>query len=263
MTSSNPPGARPAARRRAALLAACLAPLLAACGGAAAQVQLPVKAAATTSAQPAAAPLTPRQQVVVAFTGYTAAMTAAFDSRSPAQVRQLLRPVPRQGDDLERGPGLQPGLGTARDQLRPRRASHHRRARSGPARPGCTTATTPASPAWPTPGPARSCPARSAVPHDNLVTRLESRRRALARRRADHRGRPVRGVRRVAAALLLDREPCSPRPRCPARRGARRGGQRRRLVHRRPRRPVDHGAVPVRLWRRRQSGRRRQWRAAR
>jgi hypothetical protein len=92
MTSSDPPrlGRLPAAR--AALLAACLAPLLAACGGAAAQVQLPVKAAAATSAQPAAAPLTPRQQVVVAFTGYTVAMTAAFNSHSPAQVRQLLGP---------------------------------------------------------------------------------------------------------------------------------------------------------------------------
>jgi hypothetical protein len=92
MTSSNPPplGRLPSAM--AALLAAGLAPLLAACGGAAAQVQLPVKAAAATSASPAAPALTPRQQVVVAFSGYTAAMTAAFDSRSPSQVRQLLGP---------------------------------------------------------------------------------------------------------------------------------------------------------------------------
>jgi hypothetical protein len=76
-----------------AMLAACLAPLLAACAGAAAQVHLPAKAAATRSAAPAAPPAqTPRQQVVAAFTGYTAAMAAAFDSRSPAQVRQLLRP---------------------------------------------------------------------------------------------------------------------------------------------------------------------------
>lgn len=92
MTSSTPPrrGRLPSAR--AALLAACLAPLVAACGGAAAQVQLPVKAAAATPAPAAAVRLTPRQQVVVAFTRYTAAMAAAFDSRSPAQVRQLLRP---------------------------------------------------------------------------------------------------------------------------------------------------------------------------
>jgi len=75
-----------------ALLAACLVPLLAACAGAAAQVHLPAKAAATTSARPAPVPLTPRQQVVSAFTGYTAAMAAAFDSRSPAQVRELLHP---------------------------------------------------------------------------------------------------------------------------------------------------------------------------
>lgn len=92
MTSSTPPrpGRLPSAR--AALLAAFLTPLLAACGGAAAQVQLPAKVAATTSAPPAVRPLTPRQQVAVAFSGYTAAMTAAFDSRSPAQVRQLLTP---------------------------------------------------------------------------------------------------------------------------------------------------------------------------
>jgi hypothetical protein len=92
MTLSTPPrlGRLPSAR--AALLAACLAPLLAACGGAAAQVQLPARVAATRSAPPAVTPLTPRQQVVVAFSGYTSAMTAAFDSRSPAQVRQLLTP---------------------------------------------------------------------------------------------------------------------------------------------------------------------------
>jgi hypothetical protein len=75
-----------------ALLAACLAPSLAACAGAAAQVNLPAKAAATRSAPPAPRPQTPRQQVVAAFTGYTAAMAAAFDSRSPGQVRQLLQP---------------------------------------------------------------------------------------------------------------------------------------------------------------------------
>jgi hypothetical protein len=94
MTSSTPPrlGRLPSAL--AALLAASLAPLLAACGGAAAQVQLPAKVAATTSA-PAAAPeqaLSPRQQVVVTFSRYTSAMAAAFESRSAAQVRQLLSP---------------------------------------------------------------------------------------------------------------------------------------------------------------------------
>jgi hypothetical protein len=93
MTSSIPQRAVRVPRWPAALLAACLAPLLAACAGAAAQVQLPAKAAATTQAAPqATAAQTPRQQVVAAFTGYTAAMAVAFDSRSPAQVRQLLRP---------------------------------------------------------------------------------------------------------------------------------------------------------------------------
>ena len=92
MTSSSPPRRGRLPLGRAALLVACLAPVLAACGGAAAQVQLPAKAVATRSAAPPAPPLTARQQVVVAFTGYTAAMAAAFDSRSAAQVRQLLRP---------------------------------------------------------------------------------------------------------------------------------------------------------------------------
>jgi hypothetical protein len=78
----------------AVLVTACLAPLLAACAGAAAQVNLPTKTQATAAAAPESAPprLTPRQQVVAAFTGYTTAMAAAFDSRSPAEVRQLLSP---------------------------------------------------------------------------------------------------------------------------------------------------------------------------
>jgi hypothetical protein len=78
----------------AALMIACLAPLLAACAGAAAQAHLPAKTDATAAAAPAAAParLTPRQRVVAAFAGYTTAMAAAFDSRSPAEVRQLLTP---------------------------------------------------------------------------------------------------------------------------------------------------------------------------
>jgi hypothetical protein len=78
----------------AALVIACLAPFLAACAGAAAQVNLPAKTQATAAAAPAPVParLTPRQQVVAAFTGYTTAMTAAFDSRSQAEVRRLLSP---------------------------------------------------------------------------------------------------------------------------------------------------------------------------
>jgi hypothetical protein len=93
MTSPTPQrcGRLPAVR--AVLVTACLAPLLAACASAAAQVQLPAKTR-PTAASAAAAPrrLTPRQQVIAAFTGYTTAMAAAFDSRSPAEVRQLLRP---------------------------------------------------------------------------------------------------------------------------------------------------------------------------
>lgn len=76
-----------------ALLAACLAPVLAACATAAAQVHLPAKAVVTASpAARASTPQTPRGQVIAAFTGYTGAMAAAFDSRSPARVRLLLRP---------------------------------------------------------------------------------------------------------------------------------------------------------------------------
>jgi hypothetical protein len=93
MTSPSPQGHGPRLSGRVVLLAACLAPVLAACAGAAAQVHLPAKVTAHQKPAPAARPrLTSRQQVVVAFTGYTAAMATAFDSRSPAQVRQLLAP---------------------------------------------------------------------------------------------------------------------------------------------------------------------------
>jgi len=76
----------------AAALAACLALLLAGCGESAAPVQLPVKPAASTGAAPAAVMLTPRQQVAAAYTGYTSAMAASFESRSPARVKQLRSP---------------------------------------------------------------------------------------------------------------------------------------------------------------------------
>lgn len=76
---------------RLGVLAACVA-LLAGCTGAAAQVRLPAKVAATSSTTTSQRPLTPPQQVASAYAGYTAAMAAAFNSRSPAQVRQLLRP---------------------------------------------------------------------------------------------------------------------------------------------------------------------------
>jgi len=92
MTSSTPTRHGRLPSGKAALLAGCLVPLLAACAGAAAQVQLPAKVTATRSAAVAQRPLTTRQQVIAAFTGYTSAMAAAFDSRNPAQVRQLLGP---------------------------------------------------------------------------------------------------------------------------------------------------------------------------
>jgi hypothetical protein len=92
MTSLSPQRYGPLLLGRTGALIACAA-LVAGCTGAAAQVRLPAKVAATSSAAaPAARPQTPRQQVASAYTGYTAAMASAFNSRSPAMVRQLLRP---------------------------------------------------------------------------------------------------------------------------------------------------------------------------
>ena len=72
-----------------------LAPLTAACAAAAPPVHLPARTA-TPPAKAAAAsdqrPESARQQVVAAFLGYTTAMTDAFNSRSAAEVRQLLQP---------------------------------------------------------------------------------------------------------------------------------------------------------------------------
>ena len=92
MTSLTPQRTAAFSAGRAAVLLACLVPLLAACAGAAAQVRLPPKTTAQAVADPAARPLTAQQQVVAAYTGYTAAMSAAFDSRDAAAVRQLLGP---------------------------------------------------------------------------------------------------------------------------------------------------------------------------
>ena len=86
-----------------ALIAACV---VSACGGAAAQVDLPAKpAAAGTTGSSAAgssaagsaaagltAPETPRQQVLAALTGYTAAVRQAEESQSAVAARRLLRP---------------------------------------------------------------------------------------------------------------------------------------------------------------------------
>jgi hypothetical protein len=76
----------------AAVVAACLGSVLAGCGSTVAPVQLPVKSAASAGAVVTQPTRTPRQQVVAAYTGYTTAMAASFNSRSPVKVRQLLGP---------------------------------------------------------------------------------------------------------------------------------------------------------------------------
>jgi hypothetical protein len=82
--------ARPIARL---VILACLVSLLAGCAGVATSVRLPSKAAPTSAASvERPRPLSPRQQVVAAYTGYTSAVAAAFNSRNPATVRRLLRP---------------------------------------------------------------------------------------------------------------------------------------------------------------------------
>jgi hypothetical protein len=76
-----------------AILVSSLAPMLAGCSGAAAPVQLPPKPSTPKtvifSKQPTTAP---RQQVVAALTGYTAALGEADKSRSQTEARRLLRP---------------------------------------------------------------------------------------------------------------------------------------------------------------------------
>lgn len=79
--------------------AGCTASVLAACSGApTTRVQLPGRPLAThmSAPKPVAvsypAPLTPRQQVVAALTGYTAALGEADRSGSVAMARQLLQP---------------------------------------------------------------------------------------------------------------------------------------------------------------------------
>lgn len=99
MSSIDPCAPRGLARlARLALLArlamaASLVPLLAACAAALAPVHLPRKPARqepVVVSRPQR--LTAHQQVVAAYTGYTAAMAAAFASRSTARVSEILRP---------------------------------------------------------------------------------------------------------------------------------------------------------------------------
>ena len=77
------------------LLCVCTLSLLAGCGTTPASVHLPAKPHNEKTADATVAHhllLSPQQRVIAAYTGYTTAMATAFDSRSAAQVRRLLRP---------------------------------------------------------------------------------------------------------------------------------------------------------------------------
>ena len=76
-----------------AIAVACEMPALVACSSEPAQVGLPVKSVAATPAasrEPVAE--APRQQVLAALTGYTAALGRAEQSRNVTMARRLLRP---------------------------------------------------------------------------------------------------------------------------------------------------------------------------
>ena len=79
-----------------AQLASCLAVAVvlasAACSSVVGQVRLPPKAAPATPAATVRPAPTPRQSVLAAFAGYTAALHAADLSVNAARARQLLRP---------------------------------------------------------------------------------------------------------------------------------------------------------------------------
>jgi hypothetical protein len=94
--SNNVRHAAPSGRHRVAVAAGALAPVLvvlAGCGGTAASVPLPAKPRADTSAVPsAAAASSPRQQVIAALVGYTAALSEADKSRNAATARRVLQP---------------------------------------------------------------------------------------------------------------------------------------------------------------------------
>jgi hypothetical protein len=94
MTSLTPRWRKGRLAVRVALVAAFGALLLVGCAPGAPAVHLPPRAQ-TPSARAAAASaqrtLSPRQQVIAAYLGYTTAMTDAFNSRSPDRVKQLLK----------------------------------------------------------------------------------------------------------------------------------------------------------------------------
>ncbi len=72
---------------------AVLTPMLVSCGAAAVAVPLPARSPrAATGAAASPAARTPRQQVIAALVGYTAAVSAAEKSRNAATARRLLQP---------------------------------------------------------------------------------------------------------------------------------------------------------------------------
>jgi hypothetical protein len=81
------------ARLGGVMVTCCLAAvLLAACSGAAATVHLPTKSAAGAAPVVKQPTLSPRQQVVAAFSGYVLALGEAEKSGSSPTARQLLSP---------------------------------------------------------------------------------------------------------------------------------------------------------------------------
>jgi hypothetical protein len=81
-------------RRRSAVLpvAAGVLILAAGCSASPASVALPKRAPAGTAVKSAAPALTPRQQVIAAYTGYTQALPEAESTQSAAQVRVMMAP---------------------------------------------------------------------------------------------------------------------------------------------------------------------------
>lgn len=96
MTSIDPRHAASSRPRQVAAAVAALAPVLAVlggCGGTVASVPLPARPRAATSAvTSAAAASSPRQQVIAALVGYTAALSEADKSQSSAAAHRLLQP---------------------------------------------------------------------------------------------------------------------------------------------------------------------------
>ncbi len=71
----------------------CAGPALAGCGEVTNTVSLPPKTTPTHAAVASKPrPLSERQDIVAAFTGYNEALRSAGNSRSPAEVRRLMRP---------------------------------------------------------------------------------------------------------------------------------------------------------------------------